>query len=55
MRVLAVRHIDQNHKNNNVENLAWLCHNCHHLVHNDKVEQTFSGYVSNVLIMVPIA
>lgn len=32
-RVLAVHHIDQNRKNNAVDNLAWLCHNCHHLVH----------------------
>ena len=32
-RVLAVHHIDQNRKNNKVDNLAWLCHNCHHLVH----------------------
>lgn len=32
-RVLAVHHIDYNHKNNAIENLAWLCHNCHHLVH----------------------
>jgi hypothetical protein len=32
-RVLAVHHIDENRKNNRVENLSWLCHNCHHLVH----------------------
>lgn len=32
-RVLAVHHIDHNRKNNKVENLVWLCHNCHHLVH----------------------
>ena len=37
-RVLAIHHIDKNHKNNNIENLAWLCHNCHHLVHHDKKE-----------------
>lgn len=37
-RVLAVHHIDQNRKNYKVENLAWLCHNCHHLVHSDIVE-----------------
>ena len=35
-RVLAVHHIDKNHKNNNIENLVWLCHNCHHLVHRYK-------------------
>ena len=32
-RVLAVHHIDENRRNNNLENLMWLCHNCHHLVH----------------------
>ena len=32
-RVLAVHHIDEDRTNNTIENLAWLCHNCHHLVH----------------------
>ncbi len=36
-RVLAVHHIDKNHRNNKIKNLAWLCHNCHYLVHHDKV------------------
>lgn len=36
-RVLAVHHIDQNKKNNIPDNLTWLCHNCHHEVHYDKV------------------
>lgn len=38
-RVLAVHHIDRNRKNNKVANLAWLCHNCHHLVHRHAGEQ----------------
>jgi len=38
-RVLAVHHIDHNHGNNTLRNLAWLCHNCHHLVHYDSVER----------------
>jgi len=38
-RILAVHHIDKNHKNNKIENLLWLCHNCHHLVHHYKNEQ----------------
>lgn len=33
MRVLAVHHIDHNHKNNEPANLQWLCHNCHYLIH----------------------
>jgi hypothetical protein len=33
IRVLAVHHLDENRKNNMVENLAWLCHNCHLLIH----------------------
>lgn len=37
-RVLTVHHIDENHKNNRIKNLTWLCHNCHILVHHDKVE-----------------
>lgn len=37
-RVLAAHHIDHNHFNNKVENLAWLCHNCHHLVHHHREE-----------------
>lgn len=37
-RVLVVHHVDKNHRNNKLTNLAWLCHNCHLLVHHDKVE-----------------
>lgn len=32
-RVLIVHHIDKNRKNNNLDNLVWLCCNCHYLVH----------------------
>jgi hypothetical protein len=32
-RILAVHHLDKNRKNNKIENLIFLCHNCHHLVH----------------------
>jgi hypothetical protein len=39
VRVLAVHHIDENHQNNDVKNLAWLCHNCHSLIHYDNVEK----------------
>jgi 5-methylcytosine-specific restriction endonuclease McrA len=38
-RVLAVHHIDLDHSNNVPANLAWLCHNCHFLVHHDKLEK----------------
>jgi hypothetical protein len=38
-RLLAVHHIDKNRKNNQVENLIWLCHNCHFLVHHYIIEQ----------------
>lgn len=40
IRVLAVHHIDENHLNNDLKNLAWLCHNCHFLVHHDKLEKS---------------
>lgn len=32
-RILAVHHIDKNRQNNKQSNLAWLCYNCHFLVH----------------------
>ena len=38
-RVMATHHIDQNRKNNKLNNLAWLCHNCHFLVHHYDVER----------------
>ena len=38
-RILAVHHIDENHSNNEIKNLTWLCHNCHFLVHHDNVEK----------------
>ena len=39
IRVMAVHHVDHNRKNNEVENLVWLCHNCHHLVHHYENER----------------
>ncbi len=33
-RVLVTHHRDQNRTNNELSNLARICHNCHHLVHN---------------------
>lgn len=33
MDILLVHHIDKDRKSNDVRNLSWLCHNCHHLVH----------------------
>lgn len=33
IRILAVHHVDKNRFNNKIENLKWLCHNCHFLVH----------------------
>lgn len=38
-RVLAVHHIDHDKTNYKVANLAWLCHNCHRLIHIDKNEE----------------
>lgn len=33
-RILLVHHLDRKRSNNNLNNLVWLCYNCHHLVHN---------------------
>lgn len=38
-RVLAVHHLDRNRKNNSLNNLIWLCHNCHFLLHHNKKEE----------------
>lgn len=37
-RILAVHHLDKDRKNYKLENLIWLCHNCHHLVHHHGVK-----------------
>lgn len=34
-RLLAAHHINRNRNDSRVENLIWLCYNCHHLVHHD--------------------
>ena len=39
VRMLTVHHIDSNRKNNKISNLAWLCYNCHHLIHHDIPER----------------
>jgi hypothetical protein len=38
IRILVVHHRDKNRKNQKLENLVWLCMNCHHLVHNHSGE-----------------
>lgn len=32
-RVIVVHHKDKNRKNNKIENLQWLCRNCHYIIH----------------------
>lgn len=45
-RVLAAHHIDEDRSNNKIENLCWLCHNCHKLVHNNEdVKEEFMAAV----------
>lgn len=34
LRVLLTHHIDGDRKNNKINNLEWLCRNCHYLAHN---------------------
>ena len=33
IRILTVHHKDKNRQNNAIQNLIWLCHNCHFLIH----------------------
>ena len=35
-RLLVVHHNDHNRQNNSIDNLTWLCLNCHYLVHSYK-------------------
>ena len=49
-RVLIVHHIDKNRNNNLPNNLMWLCHSCHFLVHHNKktiniLEEKLKKYV----------
>lgn len=37
-RILAVHHLDRDRRNNKLENLFWLCHNCHYLIHHNRKE-----------------
>ncbi len=38
-RILVVHHLDHKHSNNKLENLVWLCHNCHFLIHRHPKER----------------
>lgn len=38
-RILSVHHINCNRKNNKINNLVWLCFNCHFLVHHYEKEK----------------
>jgi hypothetical protein len=38
LRVLAVHHLDQDRANNRLDNLVWMCHNCHYLIHHFQEE-----------------
>ena len=38
-RIMVIHHIDRNRRNSDVKNLLWMCHNCHFLIHHDRVEE----------------
>ena len=38
-RILIVHHVEKKRKNNRLNNLVWMCHNCHYLVHHHQVEK----------------
>ncbi|MFZ2975328.1 MAG: HNH endonuclease [Candidatus Moraniibacteriota bacterium] len=47
-RVLLVHHMDVDNKNNKLDNLIWLCHNCHFLVHHyAKEKENINKIISN--------
>ncbi|HYC34317.1 MAG TPA: hypothetical protein VEC13_01140 [Candidatus Paceibacterota bacterium] len=53
IRILAVHHLDENRKNNKLSNLAWLCHNCHFMVHHDNVyKANLSKKLADMVAMV---
>lgn len=33
-RILVVHHLDRARTNNQINNLVWVCRNCHYLIHN---------------------
>ncbi|MFA5934393.1 MAG: HNH endonuclease signature motif containing protein [Candidatus Paceibacterota bacterium] len=39
VRVLVTHHVDENHGNNIIQNLVWLCHNCHSMIHYDSLQK----------------
>ena len=43
---LEAHHIDGNHHNNKIENLAWLCSNCHRNVAHDYIRDAKGRYSS---------
>jgi 5-methylcytosine-specific restriction endonuclease McrA len=38
-RLLTVHHLDEDRTNNRLDNLAWLCPNCHYLIHHFEDER----------------
>jgi hypothetical protein len=48
-RILCAHHKDKNRSNNNVQNLIWLCRNCHFLVHHYKNEENHLNKKLNLI------
>jgi hypothetical protein len=38
-RLLTVHHLDEDRTNNRLDNLSWLCPNCHYLIHHFEDER----------------
>lgn len=48
-RILTVHHIDKDRFNNIQANLAWVCYNCHYLIHHNKrVESHFRKKINKL-------
>ena len=48
IRILNAHHINCDRNNNDINNLIWLCMNCHYLVHHDKI---FALKINNMVAL----
>lgn len=47
IHILTIHHIDENRKNNSLDNLQLLCYNCHYKIHHEQ-SSTLTNYINYV-------